>query len=100
MSCNITLKNSGQCFVVNPGENILDTARRQNITLPYSCDNGVCDACLYRIIEGDVSYPDGQPFALPEDGIESGKGLCCVGHPASDIKIELECPDEDFEPWV
>ena len=100
MSCNVKLKNSGQCFAVNPDESILDAARRQNITLPYGCDNGVCGACIYRIIEGEVNYPDGQPFALFDEEIESGKGLCCVGHPASDIEIELEYPDQDFEPWV
>ena len=100
MSCKVKLKNNGQCFVVNPEESILHAARRQNITLPYGCNNGVCGACLYRIIEGDVRCPDRQPFALLEDDIEPGKGLCCAGHPASDIETELEYPDEDFEPWV
>jgi ferredoxin len=100
MSCNVKLKNSGQCFNVKPGENILDAARRQNITLPYGRNNGVCGACLYRIIEGDVRYPDGQPLALLEYDIESGKGLCCAGHPASDIESEPEYPGEDLEPWV
>ena len=82
------------------GESILEAAKRQNNTLTYGCDNGVCGACIYRIIEGDVKYPDGQPFALLDEDIEPCKGLCCVGHPASDIEIELDYPDEDFEPWV
>jgi len=49
---------------------------------------------------GDVKYPDGQPFALLDEDIESCKGLYCAGHPASDIEIELKYSDEDFEPWV
>lgn len=100
MSYNVKLKNNGQYFTAQPGESILEAAKRQNITLPYGCNNGACGACIYKIIEGDVTYPDGQPFALFEDDIASGKGLCCVGHPASDIEIQLEYPDEDFEPWV
>jgi hypothetical protein len=32
--------------------------------------------------------------------VETDKGLCCVGYPASDMVIELEYPDEDFEPWI
>jgi len=99
MSYKVTVKNSGQCFTVDKGESILAAAKRQDITLPYGCDNGVCGACVYRIIAGEIEYPDGQPFALLDEDIEAGKGLCCVGHPASNLEIELEYPDEDFEPW-
>ena len=99
MSYKVTIKNSGESFTVEKGENILAAARRQDITLPYGCDNGVCGACVYKILEGKVEYPDGQPFALLDEDIEAGKGLCCVGYAASDMEIELEYPDEDFEPW-
>ena len=100
MPYNVTITNGGQYFTVEAGESILAAAKRQKITLPYGCDDGVCGACIYRIIEGGVNYPDGQPFALFDEDIEAGKGLCCVGYPASDLEIELEYPDEDFEPWV
>lgn len=100
MSHQVTIKNNGQCFTVETGESILAAAKRQNIVLPYGCDNGVCGACIYKIIEGDAGYPDGQPLALLDEDIEAGKGLCCVGHPASNMEIELEYPDEDFEPWI
>jgi len=100
MSYKVTIKNSGECFIVKNDENILAAAKRQNITLPYGCDNGVCGACVYKIIVGEVNYPDGQPFALLDEDLEAGKGLCCVGHPTSDMEIELQYPDEDFEPWM
>ncbi|HEB82508.1 MAG TPA: 2Fe-2S iron-sulfur cluster binding domain-containing protein [Gammaproteobacteria bacterium] len=100
MSFKVTVSNSDTSFSVETDESILAAAKRQNISLPYGCDNGVCGACIYRIIEGEVRYPDGQPFALLDEDIEAGKGLCCVGYPVSDMVIELEYPDEDFEPWV
>jgi ferredoxin len=96
----VTIRNSGESFYVGPGETILNAAKRQSVTLPYGCDNGVCGACIYRIIEGRVEYPDGQPFALFEEDLEAGKGLCCVGYPGSDMLIELEYPNVDFEPWT
>ncbi len=99
MSYKVTVKNSDRYFNVETGESILAAARRQGVTLPYGCDNGVCGACIFEMIEGDVEYPDGQPFALLDKDIEAGKGLCCVGHPASNMEIKLEYPDEDFEPW-
>jgi len=100
MPYKVTIRNSGEYFSVEPGESILNAAKRQSVTLPYGCDNGVCGACVYTIIEGSVAYPDGQPFALFEEDIKGGKGLCCVGHPGSDMVIELEYPNVDFEPWA
>jgi CDP-4-dehydro-6-deoxyglucose reductase, E3 len=55
MTFKVTVKNSSQCFTVEAGESILAAAKRQDITLPYGCDNGVCSVCIYRIIEGDVN---------------------------------------------
>ena len=99
MPYNVTILNSAECFCVETGESILNAAKRQSLTLPYGCDNGVCGACIYKIIEGSVEYPDGQPFALFDEDLEAGKGLCCVGQPGSDMLIELEYPNVDFEPW-
>ncbi len=100
MPYKVKIKNSDESFTVEKGETILAAAKRQNVSLPYGCDNGVCGVCMYKIIEGKVEYPEGQPFALFDEDIEAGKGMCCVGHPVSDMEIELESPDEDFEPWV
>jgi len=100
MSYEVTVQSSGLSITVEKGENILAAAKRQNITLPHGCDNGVCGACIYKIIEGYVEYPDGQPFALLDEDLEAGKGLSCAGHPTSDMAIELEYPDEDFESWT
>ena len=100
MAHKITLRNTGEAFNVNPGESILAAAQRQKITLPYGCDSGVCGACIYSIIEGSVDYPGGQPFALFEEDLLAGKGLCCVGHPTSDMIIELVHHAVDFEPWT
>jgi ferredoxin len=100
MTYTVTIRHSGERFSVNPDESILAAARRQGVVLPYGCDDGVCSACMYTIVEGRVNYPAGQPFALLDEDIEAGKGLCCVGYPASDMIIALAHPDEDFEPWT
>jgi CDP-4-dehydro-6-deoxyglucose reductase len=96
----VTINNSGEQFSVKMDESILSAALRQGIALPHGCTSGACGVCLYRILEGDVKYPDGEPFSLFEEDRAAGKGLCCVGHPTSDLIIELEYPDIEFEPWV
>ncbi|MGD8590958.1 MAG: 2Fe-2S iron-sulfur cluster-binding protein [Chromatiales bacterium] len=95
----VTITNSGEQFVVAADETILKAALRQGIALPHGCGTGVCGACIYKIIEGSVNYPEGEPFSLFEDDRAAGKGLCCVGHPTSDLVIDLEYPDIEFEPW-
>jgi hypothetical protein len=45
------------------------------------------------------SCPDGPSLALAEEDAGSGKGLCCVGHPGSDLVIEPVNVGEDWEPW-
>lgn len=96
----VTIQNSGEQFIVDAGESILNAARRQGIALPHGCTTGACGVCIYRIIDGNVEYPDGEPFSLFEEDREAGKGLCCVGHPISNLIIELEYPDTEFESWL
>lgn len=99
MIYRVAISNSGQCFKVMPGESILAAAKRQHVSLPYGCSGGACGACMFTVIEGSVEYPDGQPFALLDEDIEAGKGLCCEAYPCEDLVIQLEYPDVDFEPW-
>ena len=96
----VTIQSSGVNFIVETDESILNAALRQGISLPRGCTTGACGVCIYSIIEGSVEYPDGEPFSLFEEDREAGKGLCCVGHPTSDLIIELEYPDVEFEPWL
>jgi CDP-4-dehydro-6-deoxyglucose reductase len=99
MTYTVTIPSRGQRFIVEVGESILEAGLRQGIKLPFGCHSGVCGACISRIIEGRIDYPGGQPLALPEEEAGLGKGLCCVGCPASDLVIEPVHPGVDWEPW-
>jgi ring-1,2-phenylacetyl-CoA epoxidase subunit PaaE len=76
-------------FVMPSSETILDTALEKDIDLPYSCQSGVCTACLGKLVSGTVSMDvsDG----LSDEEIEEGYILCCQSHPTSDdVEIEIE----------
>jgi len=94
----VTIHSTGERFVVEPGETILHAALRQGVALPYGCHNGVCGACISRIVSGRIDYPDGDPLALCEEGAD--RGLCCVGQPCGNLEIEPDHLGEDCEPWV
>jgi len=100
MTCSVTIHGTGVRFTVEAGETILQAGLRQGVKLPFGCHGGVCGVCISRVIEGRIAYPDGQPLALPEEDGESGMGLCCVGHPCSDLVIEPVNLGVDWEPWV
>jgi CDP-4-dehydro-6-deoxyglucose reductase len=99
MTCTVTISTSGERFLVNEGETILQAAQRQGITLPYGCDSGICGVCIIRVVEGRIEYPGGDPMALFDEDVQAGKGLCCVGHPCGDLVIELLTEEGDWEPW-
>ena len=100
MPYTVTIPSTGVRFTVEAGETILQAGLRQGVTLPYGCHGGMCGVCISRVLEGRITYPDGSPLALAEEDAGSGIGLCCVGHPGSDLVIEPINAGEDWEPWA
>lgn len=89
----VSIQNKNQSFEVIEGENVLDAALRQGITMPYGCRSGRCGNCMGSLVKGEVSYPDGQPPALGDDDIKAGKALFCQAHTASDLVIDVKIID-------
>ena len=74
---------------VKKSQTILDAALENDIDLPYSCQSGVCTACMAYLSSGkvDMEVSDG----LSDDEIEDGYILCCTALPTSDnIVIEVD----------
>ncbi len=98
MPATVTIQSTGERFEVEQGETILQAALRQGVQLPHGCYNGICGACISRVISGWIAYPAGAPLALFEEAPD--KGLCCVGQPRGDVVIEPDHLGDDCEPWV
>ncbi|MBO0950181.1 ferredoxin--NADP reductase [Fibrella forsythiae] len=76
-------------FVVEPHQTILEAALEQDIDLPYSCQAGMCTACLGKCISGEVKLDEED--GLSESEIKAGYVLTCVAHPASkNVVIEID----------
>jgi ring-1,2-phenylacetyl-CoA epoxidase subunit PaaE len=76
-------------FVVPKGKTILEAALDLNIDLPYSCQSGMCTACMGKCKSGKVhlDHPDG----LSDKEIAQGFVLTCVGTPVSgNVVIEID----------
>lgn len=77
MSHTIELPQQQLQFEAEPGETVIQAARRNGITLPHSCLGGSCGACVAQLLQGSVSYPNGQPLTLNLADIEQGKAALC-----------------------
>jgi ring-1,2-phenylacetyl-CoA epoxidase subunit PaaE len=74
---------------VKPHETILEAALDRDIDLPYSCQAGMCTACMARCVEGKVKMDEED--GLTENEIKQGLILTCVAHPMSKgVVIDVE----------
>ena len=76
---NVTVQPSGVVLEVQPGERILDAARRQGLECPHSCRNGNCEVCAATLLRGRVR----------QDGAErvGGETLPCLAEPLEDCEL-------------
>lgn len=87
----VTVKYDGEThqFTVQPDKSILETALELDIDLPYSCQGGMCTACMGKCVSGKVELETED--ALTPKELDQGYVLTCVGHPMSpDVVIEID----------
>lgn len=76
-------------FRVEPHQTVLEAALELDIDLPYSCQAGMCTACMGRCVSGKVHLDEED--ALSKAELEAGFILTCVAHPMSDdVVLEVE----------
>ena len=74
---------------VASGKSILKSALEENIRLPFSCEKGVCTACLGTCKTGKVEMKGND--ALSQNELDKGYILTCIGKPVSDdVFIDLD----------
>jgi ferredoxin-NADP reductase len=64
-----------------PGDTILDAARRAGLAAPFSCERGNCATCMAQVVEGKVTMRANN--ALTPGEVESGLVLTCQAVPMS-----------------
>ncbi len=76
--CSGTRKSRARYHI---GETLLDTARRANIVIATSCENGDCGTCMVELIEGEVFMR--QNNVLTPQDVDAGCVLACQAMPIS-----------------
>ena len=83
----VQVEPAGLGFAAAPGQTLLQAAAAAGITLPSSCRNGTCRACLCRRLAGEIRYRIEWPGLSAEEKAE-GLILPCVAVAASDLVLQ------------
>ena len=87
----VTIQYEGNDYqvLVKAHETILDAALREDIDLPYSCQAGMCTACLGKCVSGKVHMDEED--GLTDKELQQGYILTCVAHPkTAGVVIEID----------
>jgi len=105
-SANLSDTDYGR-VVVERGESILEAVERRGYEWPFACRGGACSNCAVYLKDGEIAMPGQQ--ILPEEAIERGARLTCVGVPVTkevslvynakyiDFLDELRLPPSRFD---
>jgi ferredoxin len=75
----ILLDRTKTTAIYQPGETLLETARRAGLTPPFSCEAGNCGTCMAKLTEGTATMRCND--ALMDDEVEEGYVLTCQAVP-------------------
>jgi 3-ketosteroid 9alpha-monooxygenase subunit B len=80
-SLTITLGRRTQTIPYQPGDTILEAARRRGLKPPFSCEMGNCATCMAHLDEGSATMRANN--ALTADEVATGWVLTCQALPTS-----------------
>jgi ring-1,2-phenylacetyl-CoA epoxidase subunit PaaE len=86
----VTIKLNGETQEIEVGavKSILFEGLDQGIDMPFSCQSGLCTACMGKCTSGSVEMTENS--GLTDEEVAEGYILTCTGHPKSDVVIEID----------
>ena len=89
-SVTIRLEGRKRRVRYEPGDTILETARRAGLEPPFACQAGNCGTCMAHLGEGKVAMRVNN--ALGADEVEQGWILTCQAIPTSrEVVVDYDC---------
>jgi CDP-4-dehydro-6-deoxyglucose reductase, E3 len=86
-ACRVTIADTGQSFLCDPGMAILDAGLIAGIGLPHNCRGGACGTCKSQVLEGSVDHGWVLSFAITDEEKAAGKCLICQSKPTSAVLV-------------
>ncbi len=84
----INVNGKMTALVVQYPLSILETAKRSGLSLPYSCESGICGNCVARCISGAVWMANNE--VLTDMDLKEKLVLTCTGYPVyGDVFLKI-----------
>ncbi len=84
----VMLASSGRVIRVAPDRSVVHALAEAGITVPTSCEQGVCGTCLTRVIEGQPEHRD--LYLTPEEQAANDQFLpCCSRARSARLVLDL-----------
>lgn len=77
----VQLASSGRVIAVKPDETVVAALAAAGVTVPTSCEQGVCGTCLTRVIDGTPDHRDS--YLTPEEQAAGDQMLLCCSRAKS-----------------
>lgn len=84
----VQLARSGREVVIPPGKSILEALRSAGLTIPSSCEEGICGACETKVLSG---IPDHRDSVLTQADRAANKSMmiCTSGSKSEKLVLDL-----------
>jgi vanillate monooxygenase ferredoxin subunit len=84
----VRLASSGRTILVPPGRSVAAALHASGISLPVSCEQGVCGTCLTRVIAGEPEHRDS--YLTDEERCRNDQFLpCCSRSRSACLVLDL-----------
>ena len=84
----VMLASSGRVIRVAPDRSVVQALADAGVTVPTSCEQGVCGTCLTRVIEGEPEHRD--LYLTPEEQAANDQFLpCCSRARSARLVLDL-----------
>ena len=87
-SFEVRIASSGKSFMIGTADTIANVLRKNGIEVELSCEQGMCGACLTRVLEGQ---PDHRDIVLSATEKEAGNQMtiCCSRAKSTLLVLDL-----------
>jgi vanillate O-demethylase ferredoxin subunit len=84
----VRLARTGKAIPIEPGRTVLEALAEAGVSVPSSCQQGVCGACETKVLAG---CPDHRDLVLSEAERKSGTTMmiCCSGSHTPELVLDL-----------
>ncbi|MEW6144663.1 MAG: FAD-dependent oxidoreductase [Thermodesulfobacteriota bacterium] len=82
---SVKFKVSGKTVTVKGTETILQKGLDEGLSLPFSCQQGVCGTCKLRV---RGRFEQGNVEGITPEEIASGEALICMAKPRGDMEVD------------